>query len=80
MADMLRSFVKHMDGINKAAIADAAAKAMAEHCEDRIQKAKTKLAELEAICRECAAGSKFKPEVAAYRSMAAKIAAVQKRI
>lgn len=34
--DMLKQFIRNMDGINKAAVADAAAKAMAEHCDARI--------------------------------------------
>lgn len=36
MADIMKTFIKHMDGVNKAAVADAAARAMAEHCDARI--------------------------------------------
>jgi hypothetical protein len=37
MPDIFKTFIKHMDGVNKAAVADAAAKAMAEHCDARIE-------------------------------------------
>lgn len=38
MADIMKSFICHMDGLSKAAMADAAAKAMAEHCDKRMEK------------------------------------------
>lgn len=53
MADILKKFTKHMDGINAARQYDAAAKAMAEHCDARIAKAKNALTE---IVDECQAG------------------------
>lgn len=46
MADILKTVVRHMDGVHKAAVADAAAKAMAEHCDRRIAQA------LKAVNRE----------------------------
>lgn len=48
MADPMRKFIKHMDGVNAARQYDAAAKMMAEHCDARIEKARryfTKIAE-----------------------------------
>lgn len=36
MADPLKQFIKHMDGVNAAKQYDAAARAMAEHCDERI--------------------------------------------
>lgn len=53
MPDIFKTFVKHMDGVNKAAVADAAAQAMAEHCDSRIEKAKAALRE---IIDECQRG------------------------
>lgn len=53
MADVMRKFMKHMDGINAARQYDAAAKAMAEHCDERIAKAKAVLSE---IINECETG------------------------
>lgn len=44
MADILKTFVKHMNGLSKAAVADAAAKAMAEHCDKRIEVARKAVA------------------------------------
>lgn len=46
MADIFKQFVKHMDGARKGAIADAAAKAMAKSCDQRIAKAKTLLTKI----------------------------------
>lgn len=40
MADIFKSFVANMNGIRAAAIADAAAKTMAEHCDKRIEAAR----------------------------------------
>ena len=40
MADIFKQFVRHLDGVNKAAVADAAGRAIAEHCDKRIAKAK----------------------------------------
>lgn len=39
MADIFKQFVRHLDGVNRAAVADAAGKAIAEHCDERIAKA-----------------------------------------
>lgn len=46
MADIMKQFIRHMDGMAKFRVANAAAKAMAEHCDKRIAKA------LKAIARE----------------------------
>ena len=46
MTDVFKTFIKHMDGVHKAAVADAAAKAMAEHCDARIEKMRSALRDL----------------------------------
>lgn len=46
MADIMKKFIGHMEGVHKARVFDAAAKAMAEHCDKRIAKA------LRALARE----------------------------
>lgn len=83
MADMLRKFIKHMDGLNKAALADTAAKAMAEHCDERMEKARKALSDILEDCRGCsvnAAEEGKKGEARAWRAMAARIAAVHRNI
>lgn len=38
MADIMKQFIRHMDGTAKFKVANAAAKVMAEHCDKRIAK------------------------------------------
>jgi len=38
MADVMKQILSHMDGMAKFAVADAAAKVMAAHCDKRIAK------------------------------------------
>lgn len=83
MADILKQIVKHMDGVNKAAVADAAAKAMAEHCDGRIEAAKTALFGILGDLRNCADDALDegrKAESRAYRAFAARLASVIKRL
>jgi len=72
MADIFKTFIKHMDGVNRAAIADAAAMAMAEHCDARIKQMQDALIQIRIVCddnapRDCDKGKalKFVRQVAA---------------
>ena len=83
MADIFKTFIKHMDGTAKAEVADAAAKAMAEHCDQRIRKGKEKLSELLEEVRECAEEARVegrKGEARAWRSTASRIAHIRKHL
>jgi len=46
MADIMKQFIRHMDGMAKFNVANAAAKAMAEHCDKRIEKKDREVARL----------------------------------
>lgn len=50
MADIFKIFIKHMDGVNRAAVADAAAMAMAEHCDARMKKLQDALIQIRTVC------------------------------
>jgi hypothetical protein len=82
MADIFKQFVKHMDGVNKAAVADAASRAMAEHCDQRIDAMKAMLKDILQDCRDCAdnaAEEGRKGEARSWRALAARINNVIRR-
>jgi len=83
MADIFKQFIRHMDGVNRAAVADAAGKAIAEHCDKRIDKARKALLDVAEDCSVCsgaAAEEGNKGDARAWRAVAGRLRGIAKRM
>lgn len=76
MTDVLKTLVRHLDGAAKGALADAAAKAMAEHCDNRIRKVSQSLCSIATDCMDCAREAETegrKGEARAWKAMGRRV-------